>query len=262
MIRDYHMHPQILQCPEKFSLYVQTALENGVEEICVTDHMPLIGSDAGDRIPHGKVEEYCWRVRETAEKYKGQLSVKLGIEIDYHPTVTDQIEAVLKAGDFDFVIGSSHLHVLPEWNAFRAGSTRNTYVEETLRNTIAAAKSGYFDAIAHLDLYHWNFSNPVRFPLIDDGFSEQKHDELIDRTLDTIREAGLYLELNPHLAASTGSVESLYPSASIVERALTKGMKFSYGSDSHTPDHVGMMLEEIRKHPVYGRALRIWEQEG
>lgn len=259
MIKDYHMHPQISKSEETFDAFAITAIENGIDEVCITDHMPLENSLAPDRIPRGKVEEYCYKVRQIADKYRGKLSVKLGIEIDYHPTIRNQIENVLKSGKFDFVLGSSHLHAISELDIFSLTKTRNEYAKAMLENTISAAESGYFNAIAHVDMYRWIFSNPERFALSDDFFCEEKHMELIDKTLESIKKNNLYLEMNPHFAVSQKSISCMYPSISITEPALDKGIKFSYGSDAHTAKDVGIMLGDLRSHSVYGKALKGWE---
>jgi len=259
MVKDYHMHPTVVLDRSRFAQFAQTAIEKGVEEVCITDHMPLSVSNAGDRIPAGRVEEYCAVVRSLAKEWEGRLSVKLGIEIDYHPDYHDEIEAVLKAGDYDYVVGATHLHV-SELNAFEKYHTHNEFAQAKLENTIACARSGYFDTIAHIDFFRWHFTLPKRFPLADDGYSVEKHLPLIDRTLDAIRDEGLLLEINPHLAVIQDKIESTYPEAGIVQMALEKGMKFSYGSDAHTFDHVGARLKELRAHPVYGPALRTWEE--
>lgn len=259
MIKDYHIHPQIIKRTENFDAFARVAIENGIDEVCITDHMPLVGSSSDDRIPPGKVEEYCCKVREIADKYSGKLSVKLGIEIDYHPTIRNQIENVLKAGDFDFILGSSHLHAIPELYIFNQVKTRNGYANAMLENTISAVESGYFNAIAHIDMYHWIFSNPERFPLSDDGFCEDKHSELTDKVLNAIKSNDMYLEINPHFAVSQKNISCVYPNKSIVELALDKGIKFSYGSDAHTAEDVGIMLDDLRSHSVYGKALKGWE---
>lgn len=61
------MHPQV---PGEQSLaeeFIQKAVSKGLEEICITDHMPLSISDAPDRIPVGRVGEYAERVSQLAE---------------------------------------------------------------------------------------------------------------------------------------------------------------------------------------------------
>lgn len=260
MIKDYHIHPQVIQKSEMFDEFAKVAIRNKIEEVCITDHMPIVGSAAGDRIPDGRIEEYCEKVRQISEKYKGILSVKLGIEIDYHPSLINEIDKVLKSGNFDFVIGSSHLHAIKQIDIFHSLKKRNEYAEAMFCNTIKAAESGRFNAIAHLDMYHWIFANPERFPLIDDEFSEKKHDALIEKTLDAIKENGMCIEINPHFASARGDVSKVYPSSTIVERALSRNISFSYGSDAHTPEDVGVMLHDLRNHPIYAKAINVWEE--
>ena len=253
------MHPMIIQKPERFELFVKKAIEVGIEEICVTDHMPLLCSEAKDRIPHGKVKEYCVAVRELADKYKSDISVKLGIEVDYHPSVIGEIEAVLEVGEFDYILGSSHLHVIQEKELFNGNVTHNEYARMMFENTIRAAETRYFDAISHLDMFRWIFSRNDRYPLRDDRFFPEVHKTLIDETLDAIKENGLRLEINPHFAESTEDLNDTYPCVYIVERALEKGIQFSFGSDAHLPESVGVYLQDLRKHSIYGQALQTWE---
>ena len=260
MTKDFHMHPQVVLAPDRFDAFAAQAIARGIDEVCITDHMPLSTSRAGDRIPAGRVSDYCRTVRKIAEKYAGTLSVKLGIEIDYHPDFTDEIESVLRAGDFDFVLGSSHMHV-GQCDIFRLVSTRNEYAEAALQNTLLAAQSGYFHAISHLDMYRWIFTLPKRFPLQDDGYALEKHWPAIERVLHAISENGLWMEINPHLAIIQGSLNGMYPERDIVARALEMDIRCCYGSDAHTAEHVGEMLCELRQHPVYGKALKEWEEE-
>ena len=259
MIKDYHMHPMVVQKPEQFDLFVQKTIAEGIEEICITDHMPLLCSTAKDRIPHGKVKEYCAAVRRFAKQYEDQISIKLGIEIDFHPSVKDEIEAVLDAGEFDYILGSSHLHVIKQNEWFPNNITYNDYAKAMFENTILAAQSGYFDAIAHIDMHRRIFARKDKFPLIDDEYSEDLHTQLINETLDVIAENGVRLELNPHIAELSGDIMDMYPSLYVTERALEKGIKFTFGSDAHKPQSVGTCLKELREHEVYKKALATWE---
>lgn len=77
--------------------------------------------------------------------------------------------------------------------------------------------------------------------------------------LDPIKENGLRIELNPHFAVNTNKLEDIYPEPYIVERALDKGILFSYGSDAHMPESVGTLSNELEKHPIYCRAFNTWE---
>ena len=54
---------------EKFDAFVRQALKKGIQEICITDHMPLSISNAADRLPKGRVGEYCRCVCSLAHQY-------------------------------------------------------------------------------------------------------------------------------------------------------------------------------------------------
>ncbi len=250
ILHDFHMHPQIMQNPDGFDTFVQAALAKGLTDICITDHMPLLCSSASDRIPKGRVAEYCEKAYELKAKYKGIINIFVGIEADWHPSIENEVRAVLGAGEFDWVIGSSHLHAIKNVDIFSKVKTRTDYAREMFKNTVSAAQSGYFNAIAHIDMYKWVFTRPDRFPLIDDGFCEKEIAPEIDAALCAIKERELYLEINPHFE------KELYPSPYITERAIDMGIKFYYGSDAHRADCVGDKLSTILCDDVYGRALK------
>lgn len=259
MRRDYHMHPQVILGAERFDAYAEKALEQGVEEVCISDHMPLSVSAAKDRIPAGRVGEYCEICEEIRQKYEGRLRVKCGIEIDYHPAFMNEIEAVLSAGKFDWIHGSTHLHAsCPDM--FSEPMDYGTFASKVLENTLAAVRSGLFDALPHIDQYRWVFAHPERYPLTPGGYRPEDHLDLVAQILEEIKARGMRLEINPHFATKSNDVEITYPCAPFTRLALDMGVKFSYGSDSHVSKDVGVMLPELRAHPLYGPALATWEE--
>lgn len=251
------MHPTVLTAPERFDAFVSMALKKGIGEICVTDHMPLSISRASDRLVREGIADYCARVRELARRYEGQIRIKCGIEIDYHPSVISEIEYVLGEGDFDYILGSSHMHVfVKDMN----GLTYNDFARLAIENSILCAQSGAFDTLSHPDMFRFAFTNAKRFPLTDDGYAPEKHADLWSELLDTVKEKGMRLEINPHLAEKHG-MEFVYPMPTVVEWALQRGIGFTYGSDAHAPESVGALIDELEAHPIYGRAIRLWESE-
>lgn len=257
MRKDYHIHPTVLSTPERFELFVQEALRKNIGEICVTDHMPLSISHAKDRLARGAVRAYCARVRELAAEYRDVISIKCGIEIDYHPSVLGEIEEVLGEGDFDYALGSSHIHLFEKENFARY--TYNDFAVLALENSIRAAESGWFDTISHPDMFRFAFERPERFPLLVEAYTPERHKALWEALFAAVNKAGTYLEINPHLAEDKQDLFYTYPQDAVVEWALEAGVKFSYGSDAHKPASVGVYLDELEKHPVYGKALYFWE---
>lgn len=252
------MHPTVLKSPERFALFAEQALQKGIGEICVTDHMPLSLSHAKDRLERGSIKAYCARVRELARQYEGRLSIKCGIEIDYHPSVTDEVRAVLEQGEFDYILASSHMHIFVK---DFARYTFNDFAALALENSLKAAQTGWFSAISHPDMYRFAFERPERFPLVDDGYDVWRHKELLLALFKAVKQQGMYLEINPHLAEDKQDLFYSYPQAEIVTWAQEEGVRFSYGSDAHKAESVGALLEELERHPVYGQALAGWEQE-
>ncbi|MBO5971019.1 MAG: histidinol-phosphatase HisJ family protein [Clostridia bacterium] len=258
MRKDFHIHPSVLQAPEGFDSFVQKALGKNIGEICITDHMPISRSTAPDRLPYGSVREYCALVRELAKRYADRIVIRCGIEVDFHPSALDEIEAVFDEGDFDFVLGSSHLHLfVDEYEKL----TFNDFASLSLENSLRALEYGRFSALAHLDMYRWAFARPRRFPMIDDGYSIERHEDLIREILSSAASSGTYLEINPHLAAPHHDLFYTYPQNEIVSWALERGVRFSYGSDAHSSEAVGVLLDELEEHPIYGEALALWEKE-
>ncbi len=256
MRKDYHIHPVVLGEADRFDAFVRRAVEKNIGEICVTDHMPLSVSRAADRIEPGRVRDYITRVRELAKEYSGIIEIKCGIEIDYHPSVTDEILRVLDAGEFDFVLASSHMHVfISDLGKY----TKNDFARAALENSISAVETGLFSAVAHPDMYRFVFENPDRFPLKKSEYCLMPLMPLVDELIDNVKKRDLYLEINPHLAEKKNDIEYVYPQKEIVHLALEKGVKFSYGSDAHEPSSVGAFLCELENHPVYGKALEKWE---
>ncbi len=251
---DYHMHPQILKENSQANLFVEQAINMGLTEICFTDHMPLSFHNAADRIGKGRVGEYCQRVSELADKYKKDITIKTGIEIDYHPDYIGEIEQVLNQGSFDYVLGSSHLHIGGYGIDF-ASLTADGFVSITLDNILSSVKSGYFDGIAHMEMYLWVIDNPQRFPLRTHTVDYNIHRDKICAILNEIANKNLFLEINSHRMATTGNMELVYPSRGVLRLAAGKNIRYRFGSDAHIPEHVGFGLEELENDSLYGRYL-------
>ena len=255
MIRkDTHIHAMILREDIDSEAFIKKAIAQGLQEIAITDHMPLSVNRAADRIPAGQVREYCAGVRALSEQYADQIRILCGIEIDYHPSVIGEIEAVLAEGDFDLCLGSSHLHAFYQTDDF-ATMSRQDYAKLMLENTMAAAKTGYFHVIPHVDMYRWVFANPQRFPLRETPDVDQSILPIAQEVLTVLKEKNVALEINPHFAHATDDLNNLYPNAVIMRMALDSGVRFCYGSDAHKADDVGILRDLIVAHPLYGQAF-------
>lgn len=237
------MHPNLLKKPEQADLFINKAIELGFEEICFTDHMPFsVTGDEHDRIPFGKIGQYCKKVKEKAENYKDKIIIKTGIEIDYHPSCIREIEQVLSDGDFDYVIGSSHLNI-KGFNIPFSKTTRTEFARLVLVNYNNAVKSGYFDTISHLDIYRWVFSE---YPLVDDNYNFESNIDIINKIFENLELTGVMLEINAAPMYKKFDELGAYPENNIIKLSENYDINYIYGSDAHTYDKVGYGYDVLK----------------
>lgn len=250
---DNHIHAGVVRknsCAEEFVL---RAIELGLTEIGITDHAPLKDSPLKDKIPNGAAVEYCRKARALADKYSDKIKIRVGIEMDYIPRFEREIEQIISEGDFDFVIGSSHLHLAGMLDRPLSELTAAEYVDICYENSIRAVKSGYFNILAHFDMYRWIIATPERFKLRGNEYTVCK-DKLRELFSEMVKH-GTALEINTHLMGKSGDTSLIYPAAVIMETAKEFGLLYSYGSDAHTPDCVGDGRAEVEGSAVFSHCF-------
>lgn len=245
MKRDYHLHPNIINNPTQAEEFIKNAVDLGFDEICFTDHMPFsITHNEFDRIPEGMIGEYCKRVHELSQKHKSEITIKTGIEIDYHPYYLSEIENVLSQGEFDYIIGSSHLNISGYRIDF-ANTTRTEFARMVLNNYLCAARSGLFNTISHLDVYRWVFSEKKSYPLIDDGFDVSSCTDILEDLFSTLEKNNMFLEINAAPLFKCFDNLGFYPEKKILDIAKNYKLKYIYGSDAHSPEKLGFGYDKI-----------------
>ncbi len=105
---DYHTHI----CESTIDAMLASAVENGVREYGISEHIfmldeghpifPLI-PDEGIRF---SLERYVETCRERSRS--SQISIRLGLEVDYVPGTEARVADVLAGVDWDYLIGSIH----------------------------------------------------------------------------------------------------------------------------------------------------------
>ena len=100
------------------------------------------------------------------------------------------------------------------------------------------------------------------FDQLPDRYAMEDHMPVIEKILNEMADRKVHLEINPALAFALQDHSLFYPQQEIMEMAIRRGVRFTYGSDAHRPEHVGRMLDELRSHPVYGGPIAVWEAEG
>jgi len=241
---DYHVHPDFSH-DAKGSVedYCRRATEVGLKELCFTTHFepdPVRRDTEWVVVEGKKVSPVSgWPVAyfaaiERARVSFPSLSILAGVEVGFEPELEPTIREFLEKYRFDFVIGAVHCidHV-----AFTAGSEldaavaafgpdQHGFCRHYHANLRAAAGSGLFDCLAHLDIYRKYLGKAFGDGFLADcaaGFPE---------TLACI--AGTETGIEVNTSALRRGEDEPYPGRAILLQAAAAGVRrFTVGSDAH-----------------------------
>jgi histidinol-phosphatase (PHP family) len=228
---DSHLHTNL--SPDSavpIDAYASQAVERGIAEICITDHVDFEpGTPAFDFAPFDVRER---TVREAAERWAPEgVAIRFGVEITYDGRHEGAIRDHLRNHAYDFVIGSVHVYADSPFHVTRiAGWTAGRplaeivapYFDEVLR----AIRSGLFDTIGHLD-----FVKRYLVPHVTPA-DLAAAPELYEPLLRALVETGTALEVNS--SGLRQAPHETYPSAAVVARfGVLGGTAVTAGSDAH-----------------------------
>ena len=222
-------------------IYAALALERGIREIAITDHVDFAPGTPAYGFVHFADRERV--VREAAERW-GPLGVQVrfGVEITYDSRYEHDIRDSLRTRPYDFAIGSCHVYAdspyaKPNVRAWIDGKPLGEVVAPYYAEVVRAARSGLFDTIGHMD-----FVKRYLVPHVQPA-ALTAAPELVEPVLRAMIETGTALEVNT--SGLRQQAQETYPSPAIVAlyRSLG-GRRVTAGSDAHRADWLAWGLEE------------------
>ncbi|MCS7241805.1 MAG: histidinol-phosphatase HisJ family protein [Candidatus Caldatribacterium sp.] len=258
---DYHMHT--FRCGDAsgtYEEYIEKALERGLREIGFSGHSPQYFLPKSMRrresaIPEEELELYAKEVEALREKYRGSLAIRIGLEVDFVPGHDEELERIVSFYAWDYLLLS--VHYLDGW-PFDHPKYIGRYREWDINDLFAAyyrvlkrgIETGWFDAVAHLDL-------PKKF-----GFRPTREIPELEEVLFACAKYNVAVELNT--AGWRGPAREAYPSLSILQRAQAVGLSVCVGSDAHHPENVGghfLEAEELLRKAGFTTTLRFVQRQ-
>jgi histidinol-phosphatase (PHP family) len=227
LFSDYHTHPQGHRVQrytqELLQPWADSARRSGLTDIAFTDH---------DRYHAGIDFDEINRLRER----NPDLRIRAGIELDNDPVHSPSGRKWIEKNwdKLDIVLGSVHFleradqmfDSVPNGADQFEGRNIDEMYADYFRRLRELIGSGLIDALAHLDLIKIHGHRPTA----NIGTS-------INETLELIRARNLAIELST--AGWRKPVNELYPSDSIIELAVEKGIPFTTASDAHSHVQLG-----------------------
>ncbi|WP_311081038.1 histidinol-phosphatase HisJ [Paenibacillus polymyxa] len=245
---DYHTHHA--RCGHAIGSleeYVQQGIRLGLDQLGLSDHMPLLHVNPADyypemAMPMEELPRYVEECLELKERFKGQIDIRVGLEGDYIEGWEREIEDIITAYPWDYVIGS--VHFLGEWDVtdFRqVHHWEGKQVLEVYRSyydaVSKAAATGLYDIMGHLDVIK-------RFGYHPKPEEEEELRELEHSALSAVARSGRAMELNA--SGLSKPCAEMFPSRRMLEEAFSLGIPLTVGSDAHDPVKLSEHLEKAR----------------
>lgn len=239
---DAHLHTDLSPDSDvPIDVFAEQAVERGIAEIAITDHVDF--DPTAPAFAHTSFAQRERVVREAAGRWADRgVAIRFGVEITWDSRWAEEIGDHLRRNAYDFVIGSVHIYRDSPYAPSRvtswiAGRTLPEIVAPYFEEVRAAAASGMFDALGHLD-----FVKRYLAPHVTAG-DLAGAPELYEPILRTLVENGTALEVNT--SGLRQEANETYPSAAIVARYRELGGRaVTVGSDAHRADSFAWALAD------------------
>lgn len=229
---DSHVHSSFSgDSMEKLENIIERAIETGMDEITITDHLDL--EFPGEiNIFELDFKTYVETLKKLKKFYRNNIKIKIGIELGLQPQLEGKYDEIFNCEDVDFIIGSFHcvkgMDVADRkfFEKYAKDEAYRIYFEEVL-NTIDLFPK--INVCGHLD-----FINRYGRSVYDDykKINFEMHKELIDKILIKLIEKNIGIEINT--SALRYGLRDFHPCRKILKRYKELGGKIiTMGSDAH-----------------------------
>lgn len=210
--------------------YVISAIRAGIQELGFSDHSPWDYSPSTFKGSHirmrlSEFDEYYNSISNLKIKYKDQISIKIGLEVEYFPSYMNWLKQFIIDKQLDYIILGNHFYLSDENGPYYG---RDCVKDEVLiqygKDSITALETGLYAYLAHPDLF-------MRGRPYFDKLAEQVSIEICE----ACKRLEIPLEYNlAGVEANKLSHKTQYPHPKFWEIAAKVGNKAIIGFDAHS----------------------------
>lgn len=231
---DYHTHHyRCGHAQGQIDDYVEAAIAAGLHEIGISDHSPIyhLGDDPHP-VPETAMSQhelpaYIDEMLAVKQRFADRITVRLGVESDYILGWDEHYRRLWRQYPLDYVIGS--VHWLDRWSIFSqdrpVGRDAQEVYDQYLYTTQAAARSGAYDIIGHLDCLKTRGHIP-----------DMQITPLLEETVRILAASNVAVELNT--SGWRKPIRACYPRTELLELCHHYAVPVTLASDAHAPQDV------------------------
>lgn len=210
-----HMHDD-----KKEWEYVEKAIELGATEIWFTDHAPFPGNPFNDRMMMDELPDYVAQIQKLKEQYRGQIDVKLGLEIEYLPEYYEYYEELRDSGNYDVLLLGPHFARMEDGSYTFDAVDKSNEARILAKGMMEGMESGFFKVVAHPDQI---FRRQKAW--------DEESDRLTNEIMQCAVRTGVILERN--ISNMIGKKKKRAYRAEFWNK-LPEGVQTIYGVDAHS----------------------------
>lgn len=220
MYANYHTHT--FRCGHARGTeeeYIKRAIEGGIKIMGFSDHVPFAfenGREQSYCVQTSEAENYISTLKALREKYKDDIKIHIGFEMEYYPKYFEAMHSYVKSLGAEYLILGQHFVGDPFGYHSMGCQDDPIKLHEYVDCVTAGLKTGAFKYVAHPDMFVYS---------IDD---EIYHEE-ITRLCKAAKETDTPLEIN-FLGIRD---KRFYPNEPLWRIAGEVGCKAIFGFDAH-----------------------------
>jgi len=247
---DRHVHTKLCRhAVGEMEEYVLAAIRQDLDSVIFLEHMEE-GIQCAERtwLTEEDFDTYFSKGKKLQEKYRGLISVGLGVECGYNPDCSQTLVSRLENRDWDEIGISCH---------FIKPVGCKEHLNLFSRKKQALEKAGRFDQSLLLDIYFDTLLEAVialpgtKLCHLDGALRflpgihlTDNHIEKVNKLLLAVKKNRMTLEINSSGVVIRGEQ---FPSSRILKMAVSNKIPLVLGSDAHKPEEVGRHFNQLRE---------------
>lgn len=226
MIYNYHTHTtRCRHASDRDEEYIINAINAGIKYLGFSDHAPFIfpdGYESTFRVEVSNVNDYFSSLNALREKYKKQIDIKIGFEMEYYPAYFPAMLELCEEAGAEYLILGQH-YIFNEHPNGRASILKTDdpdLLKEYVNCVIGGIRTGVFTYVCHPDIFNF---------IGDEGIYRKE----IRRLCEAALEYETPLEINFLGIRSSRN----YPNDLFWEIAGETHAPVTFGLDAHCKEH-------------------------